>query len=194
MPESTFDAALRVAKTNGATNQLQGQDDQTFLFLILKALSTCAQDQWDALGVSHPKAHKWYEVAAEANNHQPTPLPIPFPDGFKPVKLSAPPPKPVVTVKQPEPVVAALASPPKELRKEKEKRSKNSGILDAIRKTIILNQTWNAKQVHEYIVKNGFPDASHAIVAVNTGDVKRVLALVRELGFWKDADAEKKTA
>jgi len=190
MPETVFEAALRVAKTNGAQNQLTGQDDQNYLFSVLKALSTCDQDKWDQLGFVCPEAHKWYEAGAIANKNG---TPIPFPQGYKPVILQKPPQKPVVKEPVKPPVPVAITKP--EPRKEREKQSKNSGILDAVRRTVALNQSWNAKQVHEHLLKNGFPEVSHALVAVNVGDIKRTINVLRELGLMKELDAaEKKTA
>ena len=198
MPETTFDVVFRVAKANGVEAQKPGQDDESFLYSILKALSTCPQEQWEAMGFSCPNSHVWYNTGVGANKDS---LPIPFPSGFKPKILTKPPvikvepaggknsvaPEAVPSVSQ-----GIIASTP---RKEKEKRSKNAGILDAIRKAVILNQDWSAKRVHEYITKNGFPEASYALVAVNVGDIKRVIIAIRELGCWKDRDAtEKKTA
>ena len=194
MPETTYEAALRVAKTNGATDQKPGQDDQAFMFSILKALSTCAQAEWDNLGNTHPTAHVWYQVAADANNKS---VLIPVLDGFKPKIIiktpPLPPPKPVIEVKKAEPPKTIPPSPPAPQRKEREKHSKNAGILDKIRETVIINQDWNAKKIHEYITKNGFPDASYAIVAVNVGDIKRVLLVVKALGYWKEKTVETKT-
>lgn len=201
MPETVFEAAFRVAKNNGVKEQLPGQEDQVFLFSILKALGTCPQEDWDALGNSCPKAHDWYQTAADANNKS---RPIPFPDGFKQAKpvIPPPPPKPVVEIKQPtshrlQTAVPNVANTPKaqtEPRKEKEKRSKNAGILDEIRKVVIQNPNWNARQVYEYIIANGFPTASQALVSVNVGDIKRVILVAKNLGYWKEANAEKKTA
>ena len=186
MPETMFEAVLRVAKTSGGADQLPNQQDQVFLFSLVKALSICPQDQWESLPVS---AHEWYNTAAKLNNES---KPIPLPEGFRSINVikhapSPPiaPPQPAKTVPKANPVVVAIPE-----QKERAKRNKNAGILDTIRKTIILNPAWNAKQVHEYVVKNGYPDASQAIVAVNTGDVKRVLALVKELGYWKEAEAK----
>lgn len=197
MPETIFDAVLRVAKTNGGADQLSNQEDQPYLYAICKALSDCAQEMWESLPVS---AHEWYNNAAKMiNAGKMVPPPEGFKSALKPIPViqkPAPPPKPTVQQKA-KPEKAAVPTPPPVVeQKERAKRNKNAGILDAIRKTIILNPLMNAKQVHEHIVKNGFPDASLAIVAVNTGDVKRVLALVRELGYWKESVnvEEKKTA
>lgn len=191
MPETVYEAAFRVAKTNGATDQKQGQDDQAFMFSILKALSTCAQAEWDNLGNTHPTAHVWYQEAADANNKG---VPIPLLNGFKPkIITKAPPPsppKPVIEVKKAEPPKPAATAPAQ--RKEREKHSKNAGILDKIRETVALNEEWNAKRVHEYIIKNGFPNASYAIVAVNVGDIKRVILTLRGLGLLKEVNEVKK--
>lgn len=192
MPESIFEAVLRVAKTNGGTAQQANQSDQAFLFSIVKALASCADQEWDSLPVT---AHEWYNTVAKQNNAGKQ---ISNPEGFVSA-LAKPAPAKVQTAKPTpaeKPVTVIPPPPPVVEQKERTKRNKNAGILDAIRKTIILNPNLNAKQVHEVLTKVGFPDASLAIVAVNTGDVKRVIALVQELGYWKEPvnAAEKKTA
>lgn len=183
MPETIYYTALRVAIGKGHSGERDGKSEQDFLLGIVSTIAHLPDPEWERLPVP---VQEWCNNACQLHNIG---QPIPLPEGYKPI-----PPPPAVVIPPPPPPPSPPPPPdmhegrePVEApRKTREKNSKNAGILDAIRKTVILNPNWTARQVHEYLTLNGYPDTKQPIVAVNTGDVKRVITLARELGFWRD--------
>jgi len=205
-----FEEILSVAKAgNGGMDQLPHQSDQEYLLSLVRCIRSCPDEQWESLSKNpedtkedpsklKPEAYAqdWVNYSIRAINGMKE---IPYPPGFKEAKQPAPPPPPapVQPVAPPPPV--KVVEDKKEVQipaiknvsqigevKDKVKREKNVGVLNAIRRTVIEHLDWSAKQVYQYLSENGYPSIKPDIVAVNAGDIRRVCAVVKELNHWKD--------
>lgn len=170
-----FEEVFAVAKAEGVKEQGPAQSEQDFLFSILKAVNGCSNEAWNALSA---ESQSWAEVAIKENNAR---KPIPAPLGYHsnipiPVPVAPVPSKVQVKV-QPAPVAATNIPKAK---------PKPEGVVSAIRKTIILNPDWPTRKVHEYLVGNGWPNLKLDVVSVNAGDIRRTVAMVKEVGKWRE--------
>jgi hypothetical protein len=180
---SVFSEILLVAKSgNGGTDQIRGQDDQSYLLSLAQCIAGCPGEQWEALS---DEAKEWYDSVTRSSNAM---LPIPEPEGYKPTELVKPAETQLIHKKADVVIIPAIKSILQigEIKGQPKSKQKENGILDAIRKTVILHLDWTAKQVHQHLVENGYPNANANVVAVNAGDIRRVVAAVKELGFWRE--------
>lgn len=185
MPTTTmtiFEEVFAVAKTEGIKDQLPAQTEQDFLFSIAMAIGKCDVKKWDALS---PSAQQWYDKAVHEHNAT---RPIPEPTGYRqywkvpPLIIEVPTP---ITKQQPKIVVQDLAVQAKAIVAVSKAKPKPEGVVSHIRKTIILNPDWTTRKVHEYLVANGWPNLKLDVVAVNAGDIRKTVEMVKELGLWR---------
>jgi hypothetical protein len=181
-----YDEVLAVAKAQGVRDKSASISDQDFLKQISEAISTCPDNAW--YNLSEP-AKTWFnQEAREAINSL---KPIPFPQGYKdvPGEISTPAPTPVVGAvvsKVYEAQTGRTQSAVPNIANTPQAKKKPEGVIGAIRKTIILNPDWTTRLVHDYLVKNGWPQLKLDVVAVNAGDIRKTVAMVKELNKWKD--------
>jgi hypothetical protein len=209
---TVFEEILATTKNgNGGTDQTPFQGDQAYILSLATCISKCPLEQWKALSTA---ASDWYNLCVRSINGSQL---LPLPEGFVSIHGNAPSDAADVAtagltvnssasgrIQSSKPNQANTpktktdtALPPVkkveqigELKGTAEKRSKNSGILNAIRKAVILHPDWTTKQIHQSLVENGFPDTKLDIVAVNAGDIRRTIAVVKELGFWYEKTGE----
>ena len=212
---SVFTEILLVAKSgNGGKDQSPGEDDQAYLLSLATCISQCPDVQWKSLSDEAKKWYD--EAVRSSNGTLPIPEPEGFnkeeelvftvSTGTAPAGNGAAtttyttPEKKVAIVKSIESGrIQSQSSSPKhdipavktidqigQIKTTTERKQKDSGVLDAIRKTVILHLDWTSKQVHQYLTENGYPNANANVVAVNAGDIRRVVACVKDLGHWKD--------
>jgi hypothetical protein len=177
-----FEEVFAVAKVAKIKDQAEGQSEQDFLFSILKAVNTCPDDAWNALSVD---AQLWADIAIKENNAR---KPIPEPHGYRDYWKKVPASIPVQTSVRVQSVVPNIANVPKSpnIANVPKAKPKPEGVVSAIRKTIILNPDWPTRKVHEYLVGNGWPNLKLDVVSVNAGDIRRTVAMVKDLNKWKD--------
>lgn len=180
---SVYNEVLQVAVKNGAKERLEGQTDQEFITSLLFAIDRASDADFNTLS---QEAGSWVEAAMRADNGRQL---LPIPEGFE-VKSQVTMHGPVVARFQS--AVPNQANTPQSNFTPKTKadtaiakaKKKDGGVVDAIRKTIVLHPDWTTRQVHQYITENGFPQAKLDVVAVNAGDIRKTVAVVKELGFW----------
>ena len=207
---TVFDEILTTAKAgNGGQDQRPGQPDQVYLLSLVKCIQSCPEEQWKAL--SQP-ARDWFNLCVRASNGM---KPLSEPEGFKkkvedripgagkdiivnvapdfdaPMTIVEDKPKPKTVSIPAVKTVAQIGQV-----KDKSKKEKQQGVLNAIRKTVIEHLDWSTKQVHQHLLDNGYPEIKLDIVAVNAGDIRRVVACVKDLGHWQEKNdkVQEKTA
>lgn len=177
-----FDHLFKAAQTLGFEPQAPGQLDKDFMTALLKTITKLPLDTWNSLPIP---AQQWFNEAAGAFSAL---KPIPPCPGFVSIAeakgltaaqvLNTPQSERVQSVK---PNIANIP---------KQKRT-TTGVMDALRKTVILNPDWNTRQVYQYLRDNGFPNAKLDTISVDGGNIRRVIEIARELGFWKDQKDQK---
>ena len=177
-----FEELYQAAFTKGIKEQTQHQSDEQYLKSILEAISSLDDQTWDSLSV---EAANWHNEAVGSLNELKLIPPCP---GFK--SNDATPVKELKPVLVPE---IKVAEKKKDVTvKEKTKRT-TSGVIDAIRKTVVLNPEWNTRQVYLHMRGNGWPEVNINTIAVEGGNVRRTIDLAKSLGYWKQKDEEKET-
>lgn len=167
---TVYEQLVNAAKTVGWTED-STLSDQQVIKSLLKAVSKTSDEVWKSLPNN---VAKWFDDAAAANNT--APHVVPYPDGFVGKEKHEEP------VKKDEKKVKAV-SPKAGITKPQATRV--SGVIDLIRKTLILHTDWTNAQVHKYVQEQGFPALKIETVQVNAGDVRRTIAIIKELGLWK---------
>lgn len=64
-----------------------------------------------------------------------------------------------------------------------------TGVMDALRNTVILHPEWSSRQVLDYLRLNGYPNAKLDTISVDGGNIRRVIEIMKELG-WKEPGKE----
>lgn len=183
MSDTIFDHLFRVAQTKGVGKQEVGESDQDYLKKVLRAVNTVDTTIWNTLPV---KAQQWFNDAATAVTTAHT---VPVCPGFtgrdevqKSVETVTPPKglsaQEALKTQKPQ-IKPPLQSTPKRKREV-------TGIMDALRKTVILHPDWTTRQLYDYLRLNGFPNAKIDTISVDGGNIKRVIELAKQLGYWND--------
>lgn len=171
-----FEELFKAAATTGFKEQ-DKESDQDYLRALILAVSKVDDKTWDSLS---RKAGEWFNAAANASNAM---QPIPDCPGFKQTAaVPPPPPTPPPQVKK-EPAKTSRTAPT--TTKPKQRGPKQSGVIDAIRRAFILHPDWSTKQAYDELVKT-YTHLAPETVAVNAGDIKHVIILAREMGFWNE--------
>lgn len=182
MSDTIFDHLFRVAQTKGVQKQQPGESDQDFLKKVLRAVHGVDEPTWNSLPI---KAQQWYNDAATAVS---TANPIPPCPGFngkdeiQKVAETSVPPKGLTAqeaLKQSVQVKPPITAQPKRKREV-------TGVMDALRRTVIFHPDWTTRQIFDYLKLNGFPNAKLDTISVDGGNIKRVIQIAKELGFWKE--------
>lgn len=184
-----FEELFAAASTKGLKPMSEsGKTGDAYLIDMLVAVSQLSSDVWNGLSTT---AQEWYNAAGTAANKR---QPLPPLEGFHETPAATPElvkekQKPVKTPKpQTQPVTKAVEEPPVV---RKQRVFAKTGVIDAVRRTFIDHPDWTARQAHEELVKQ-FPQLALETVMVNAGDIRRVIALAREMGYWNEAKYTKK--
>lgn len=188
-----FEQLLRVA---GIKPPKPSDNKEEFIKALLRVVSTCSDQAWRTLSGD---AQDWFNVAVKKINAL---QPIPPLEGYtdkevEPTseandKLSEPVPVPTKTVK-PAPTPAEKAGTTPQMRKTHNKRS-SSGVLDLVRRTTMVHPDWTGRQIFQYAQENGFPQANPETVNVNVSDLKRIIKIAQDLGFWNNDNYTKNSS
>ena len=148
---------------------------------ILRAVHGADDQLWNSVPIP---AQQWFNDAATAVS---TANPVPPCPGFigldevHRVAEMAEPPK-GMTAKEvlntPRPQATVTSSP-------KAKRQ-GTGVMDALRRTVILHPEWTSRQLYDYLKLNGFPNAKLDTISVDGGNIRRVIEIAKELGYWNN--------
>lgn len=150
------------------------QSDQDYLSGLLEFISELPEDKWNDLSLG---IQEWQNRAAGARNAY---EPIPFPIGFKGYEGEPE----VVEEEKAVPTPAPKTPKTKEVKKSqgRKKRGHTSGVITAIRRTIIRNPRWKAREVYEYVKQNGFPAANLSTISVEICYIRSIMELLAEEG------------
>lgn len=184
-----FESLSKAAQTTGFGKQTPGESDDEYLIKLLRAVQKVPSNVWHMLPV---QAQNWYNSAVEAHKES---KPIPACPGYvgqeEAKEISEAKPgltaMEILQAKPPDPNKAAsrFQAAPIQVTKTKGKK-KITGVMDALRKVVILHPDWSSRQVYDYLRDNGYPDAKLDTISVDGGNIRRVIQLAKELGYWKE--------
>jgi hypothetical protein len=194
--ELIFTQLFKAAKTVGFGKQEIEQSDQEYLISLMRAISTVSDDVWNKLT---PIAQEWFNTAialaneaAKDTKSDPFPLPLSqFCPGFVGKEEAQ---KIVETKTVPKGLSAEevfskpLPKIPSKMPASKPGRKATSGITDYTRRLILTHPDWPVRKVFEYLKLNGFPNAKPDNISVARGDIRRMIEISKELGYWKGPD------
>ena len=173
-----------------ATNigpQKEGQSDINHLVSILQAVADLPAEGWTALPND---VKQWFNDAARAHSSaQPLP-PCPGFVGKDTIKES-------LTMKEPtkgksaKEVFATQVAPTPQAASIDPSKKKTTGVTEVLRRTVILHPDWTSRQLYDYLRNNGFPNAKLDTISVDGGNVRRVIELAKEMGYWKEPETAK---
>lgn len=165
-----------ILKIPGVSLRHKNQGDQDYFSSILEVIRQGSMDEWDKLSTA---TQLWFNSSTENVNGL---LPIVPPEGYVVTDIILHGPEVGrIQAKAPNLVTTPKIEPALPVKKA-------SGVVDLIRKTIILNPNWPTRKVHQYITENGFPNTKLDVVAVNAGDIRRTIAMIKALGYWRDQE------
>lgn len=184
---SLFEELFEAAKSVGMRPYKATDIRDEYLTDLAKAIYSLPETKWVALSLS---AKQWYNDFSKARNTI-SDNPLPSPQGFlgeakqieadDQTKSITNPPSTTEIIKQVE-LARTQSSVPNVANKPKEK----SGVLDAMRKVVLLHPDWSARKVYLYLKDNGWPNVNLNTMAVEVGNTKRVIDCARSLGLMKD--------
>lgn len=167
--------------------QKPGEPDNDYLkALILVVYKLPDKEFWKLTG----PAQTWFNNAAATDNTLQQIIDCP---GFKEQKKEITP-KPIIKAKlagvtsgRVQALVPNVANVPKTHIKTK----KNTGVMDAIRRCVILHPDWTTRKIYHYLKEHGWPNINQNTVAIDGGNIRRIIELSREMGFWLDANYQR---
>ena len=167
-----FDVLKKAAELG---EQTIDQTDQEYLGILLGNIMTLPDDEWEAVPL---EAQNWFNGAVAARNADTKKNLIPYPPGYTGLEgpkkdLSLPP---IELKKTPKPPASKAGKKP------------TTGVTDFTRRLIISNPDWNVRQIYQYLLTNGFPNAKLDSISVARGDIRRVMEIMVEIG-WKEPNA-----
>lgn len=181
---SVFTQLFQAAETVGMKEQKPDQSDNEYLISLLVSISKISAETWDALSIP---AQAWcHDATPLANKLQQVPN-CPGYVGLGQVEkitTTLIPPKGLTATEVfTSPASRFQASQPSSVPKVKKK---STGIMDAVRRTVVIHPEWTSRQVYDYLKLNGYPDAKLDTISVDGGNIRRVIELAKELGLWND--------
>lgn len=179
-----YEELYKAACTKGLLPRRQNQSDEGYLKLLLEKISGVDDNVWDSLT---PEAAEWYNEAVAAVNQL---KPIPACPGYKTVIVADDKPKSVETISEKK----SVAIKEKDATIKKKNSKPSTGVIDAIRKVVVLNPEWNTRQVYLYLRDNGWPNVNINTIAVDGGNIRRTIDLAKELDLWKTDDKKEEKA
>lgn len=169
--------------------QQPGEPDNDYLKNLVTSVSKLPDNQfWKLSG----PAQNWFNNAASSYTTLKT---IPDCPGFKEQQKNKVDIKPVIAGRI-QSVAPNIGNTPKAKvvvakTPEAVKIKKNPGVMDAIRRCVILHPDWTTRKVYQYLKENGWPTVNLNTVAIDGGNIRRVIDLAREMGFWLDANYQR---
>ena len=58
-----------------------------------------------------------------------------------------------------------------------------TGVMDALRKTVVIHPDWTSRQVFDYLKINGFPNVKLDTISVDGGNIRRTIEIMKEIGW-----------
>lgn len=189
---SIFDELFKVAQPVGMQKQRIDQTDDEYLTTLVRAITTVDDEGWNSLSV---QAQTWHNSAIDYVNKL---LPVPVCPGFigtevvQHTRATVVPPKGLTAdeIFKSKPPTGTAAS--RFQSTPSSPKVKATGIMDALRRTVIIHPEWTSRQVYDYLKLNGFPNAKLDTISVDGGNIRRVIEIARELGLWHDKKEEVK--
>lgn len=184
MGNSIYDELFKFASAKGFQKQSPGQSDDEHITKLVRAIGSLPKDDWDRIAV---EAKVWFNSAVNPVNRSEAPPLCPGfhgLDAIQKAEQTKEPPKglsalEVLAHPTPSelPAVKSLANKPKR---------QPTGLMEALRRTVILHPEWKSRQVYDYLKLNGFPEAKIDTISVDGGNIRRVIEMARQLGKWKE--------
>jgi hypothetical protein len=189
-----YEHLLKAVESAGIVKQGFDQTDDQYLTSIVRAINKLDEEAWRRLPLP---AEQWFNSAVIAINSLQS---IPHPSGYigidssqrSTTKSNKEPTKSGTAkevLKSPPMTRASIfqttpGSPPKVKRQI-------TGVMDAMRKAVILHPEWTTRQVYDYLRLNGYPEAKLDTISVDGGNIRRVIQIAKELGLWvKDGTSQ----
>lgn len=185
-----FDQLYAIAaKCADMKKQGPEHSDEQYLRVLLEVIGDkgkVSNEEWNRLSIP---AQTWFNDAVVAIRAM---KPIPPCPGFigrgesRKITQTSSPPKGLSAVE-------ALASQPSKFQTvpptfPREKKVV-TGVMDAIRRVVILHPEWTSRQVYDYLKSNGYPNAKLDSISVDRGNIHRVIEIMKELG-WQEPQKE----
>jgi hypothetical protein len=182
-----------VEKHAGFKRQSAEQSDEVYIQSLLVVVQKIPELDWNK--VTKP-SRDWYNAAAMQWKKDKSILPCPGflgKDSIKKAELTVTPPQGMTAtealkIKIPESgrmssTEPNIANTPKSNIPKKQ----ITGVMDALRKTVIIHPEWSSRQVYDYLRLNGYPNAKLDTISVDGGNIRRVIDIMKELG-WKEPE------
>lgn len=197
MPEPIFKQLCKAAQTAtppfNPKQQIE-QSDQEYLTSLVRSFATISDENWDKYLTA--EAQEWVNQAIILLNKRTDPKLDPFPiplTAFCPGFIGREEAEKVVKTKPKDlprglsaSEVFATQPVPKTLHGTGKRGKKpTTGVTDYTRRIIVQHPEWTVRQVWEYLRLNGFPAAKVDSVAVARGDIRRIMEIMKELG-WQE--------
>jgi len=192
---TVYESLLKAAQTVSFDKQRADETDDEHLTGLVKAIQTISDQEWAKL----PKdAQEWYNTAAinvnqaQARDEKPRPrdnnplLGFQGKDQIEETKQAESPQKGLSATELLSKTRASRfqASTPNPTVKT-EKGKKGKGYMDAVRRTVLIHPDWTSRQIYDYLKLNGYPEVKLDTISVDGGNVRRVIELAKEMGFWR---------
>ncbi len=186
---------LEAAKSVGFNDKTPGETDDEYLTRLVRTVATVDDPAWNIITKA---GQAWFNDAVDAVNAMQSPPALP---GFNTAEVEQPNPEaeppaepeskvalPLPATEPQKPMGSLPTTKPTIPAIKQAKRTRvTSGLIDALRRTVIQHPDWSARTVYDHLTKNGFPNANIETVNVNVSDLHKVIAIARELRFWNDA-------
>lgn len=193
---TVYESLLKAAQTVNFGKQRIDQSDDEYLTALVRAVSTVDDDTWAKIPLD---AQQWYDKAATNINKRDEQIPPrhenPLPgfvgkDEIKETKATTTPPKGLTATELLSGSRASRfqASTPNPTPTPKERGKKGKGYMDAVRRTVLIHPEWTSRQVYDHLKLNGYPDVKLDTISVDGGNVRRVIELAKEMGYWKSEE------
>lgn len=170
---SIFDELVKVTTSKP---QQMGEANIEYLKGLIVKISKLPDEQfWKLSG----GAQNWFNNAAASYTATKT---IPDCPGFIEKKKEEEKKRPVIEASK----LPKFRAAPNTVNTPKEK--KVPGVMDAIRHCVILHPDWPSRKVFQHLKENGWPSVNLNTVTIDGGNIKRIIELAREMGFWDDSN------
>lgn len=191
MTGTIYEQLFSVAQTQGLGKQKVGESDSDHLKALVRAINKVDETSWNKLSA---QAQTWYNEAVIKVSAMKEPPSCPGfvgLDATEKIKTTSEPAKGMTAteiLKAVPPTRSDVASKVQASQPATPKaKKKTTGVMDALRRIVIIHPDWTSRQVYDYLRLNGFPDAKLDTISVDGGNIRRVIELAKELGYWREA-------
>jgi hypothetical protein len=166
--KTIFQSFFECVRLQGFKVQDQSQTDEEYIRAFCWAIAKIPADMYNLLPSA---AHTWYSNTARYINNKREYETWPKCEGFVSIHPAPPPPR--------------LFPPPQKKKRVGPKYSKFKGVIQEIQKMVMLHPDWPARTIHKYLDAAGFSGLSFDVVSVTCSEVRAMMYLAQELGFWR---------